>query len=183
MEFTDQTLVEEVQAGSSVAFEHLMRRYERLVFKVAYGYAGGREGALDVTQNVFLKVHHNLKAFRGKGAFKGWLMRITVHESLNWKRSQRRHQGHDELMDFHMTSEHGQDEMLVDQERRRMLLESMGQLNPKQRLAVALRYFEGMPVREISALLRCSEGVTKNILFRSLRKLRAELSMLMEVPS
>lgn len=183
MEFRDQTLVEEVQDGSSVAFEQLMRRYERLVFKVAYGYIGGREGALDVTQNVFLKVHSNLGAFRAKGSFKGWLMRITVNESLNYNRSQKRHQGHDEIREFHMSTDHGQDEMLVDQERRQMLLESLGQLNPKQRLAVVLRYFEGMPIREISALLRCSEGVTKNILFRSLRKLRAELSPVMEVSS
>jgi len=99
LEFADQTLVEEVQDGSSVAFEQLMHRYERLVFKVAYGYIGGREGALDVTQNVFLKVHSNLSAFRGKGSFKGWLMRITVNESLNYNRSQKRHQGHDEIQD------------------------------------------------------------------------------------
>jgi RNA polymerase sigma-70 factor (ECF subfamily) len=110
-------------------------------------------------------------------------MRITVNESLNYNRSQKRHQGHDEIQEFHMSVNHRQDEMLVDQERRRMLLESLGQLNPKQRLAVVLRYFEGMPIREISAMLRCSEGVTKNILFRSLRKLRAELSMVMEVSS
>lgn len=183
LEFTDQALAAEIRGGSCVAFEQLMRRYERLVFKVAYGYTCSRESALDVTQNVFLKVHRKLHLFRGRGSLKGWLMRITVNESLNWQRSQSRHQGHDELMDFHLASEQGQHEQIVDRERRQMLLESLSQLNPKQRLAVVLRYFEGMPICEIADLLQCSQGVAKNILFRSLRKLRAELAPVMEVHS
>jgi len=49
-------------------------------------------------------------------------------------------------------------------------------LNPRQRQAVLLRYFENMPIREISEVLLCSEGQVKNILFRSLQKLRNNLS-------
>ena len=61
---------------------------------------------------------------------------------------------------------------LHERERRSRLLDEMEHLNPRQRLAVTLRYFEQMPVREIAEALDCSVGNVKNLLFRSLEKLR-----------
>jgi RNA polymerase sigma factor (sigma-70 family) len=49
-------------------------------------------------------------------------------------------------------------------------------LNPRHRLAVVLRYFRGVSTREIAGVLECSEGTTRNILFRSLRKLRSVMT-------
>ncbi len=183
MEFSDRELVGEARSGSAVAFERLMKRYERLVFKVAYCCAKDREHAMDITQNVFLKVHRQLPGLRGDDRFKGWLLRITYNESFNWIRSQRRHEQREDLPQEELVDrfECGQEEQLVSRERRRILAQSILSLNPRQRLAVTLRYFEGMPIREIASVLRCTEGVAKNILFRSLRKMRQEMTAKMEV--
>ena len=67
---------------------------------------------------------------------------------------------------------------LLDRERREHLEGAMGRLNERYRLAVVLRYFQGLDIAEISAVLGCSEGVTKNILFRSVRTLRESLSQM-----
>ena len=87
MEFSDGHLVEEVMGGSTVAFERLMTRYERLVFKIAFSCSGQYDSALDILQNVFLKVHRKLAGFRTDGDFKNWIAKIAVNESINWKRS------------------------------------------------------------------------------------------------
>ena len=53
----------------------------------------------------------------------------------------------------------------------------------RHRLAVVLRYIEGMPIRDIAATLECSEGVVKNILFRSLKKMRDHVAASAEIPT
>ncbi len=90
MSFSDQTLVTEIRSGSGVAFEQLMRRYERLVYKVAYGLTRDREAAMDVTQETFMKVHGRLTGWRGEGGIKNWIARIAANEAMNWQRSVRR---------------------------------------------------------------------------------------------
>lgn len=182
LQISDRQLMAEVRSGSQTAFEVLMRRYERLVFRVAYGYTHERESALDVTQNVFIKVHRKADTFRADGEVKGWILRIASNESLNWMRSFERRAHWDELDETAPWAERraDQEDRLIGDERRRRLLDGLGTLNPKHRLAVILRYFEEMPLREIASVLDCSEGVVKNILFRSLRRMRGQMTPLKE---
>ena len=79
VEFSDQELVNEVRAGSGVAFERLMRRYERLVFRIAYGFTGNEEHAMDVTQETFLKAVDNIDSFRLESSFGTWLYSIAMN--------------------------------------------------------------------------------------------------------
>jgi len=58
-----------------------------------------------------------------------------------------------------------------------LLLRCLYDLNTKYRLAVVLRYFENYSIREIAATLKCSEGVVKNMLFRSLQKLKSMIKI------
>jgi RNA polymerase sigma-70 factor (ECF subfamily) len=175
-EKNERALIAEMRAGSVAAFEDLMKTYEGLVYRICFGYARNREDALDITQEVFVKVYEKIESFRGSGSFKGWLLRITHNESLNWIRSRARHAGHDELTIANSPQFKAQQEAdLSQQESRDLIATALLHLNPKQRKALTLRYFERMSIREIATLLECTEGTTKNILFRSLRKLRDQM--------
>ncbi len=179
MTSTDEQLIDQALAGDLCAFDELMQRYERLVFKVAHGFSGSRENALDITQTVFLKAFRQLGSFRRKSQLKTWLLRITYREGMDWKRRERTHRDHTSLDDATPTPpaiDADQATDLLDREKRELLLGSLHCLTDKQRLAVILRYFESLPIREIAAVLRASEGVTRNLLFRSLRKLRDHLA-------
>lgn len=178
MEFSDQELVEEIRAGSSVAFERLMRRYRGLVYRVAYGFSGDAESAMDVTQETFLKIHTRLSSWRREGELKNWIARIAAHEALNQDRSRRRHPttGLDEGEALFLRSDASQETLLEQREARDALHRSLSLLGPRQRLAIVLRYFRGMSTREISAVLECSEGTARNTLFRGLRRLRTRLA-------
>ena len=176
MPLNDLDLVDEIRADSRAAFEELIRRHEQHVYRVAYVYVGDRDSALDVTQNVFIKVHRHLDRFDGRSTFRTWLTRIAQNEGLSWLRSQRRHTGHDELTAANAPAAAPVQELgLIRAERSRDLLAEVHRLNPRQREAVLLRYFERMPVREIGEVLACSEGQVKSILFRGLQKLRQRL--------
>lgn len=176
-QFTDEALVDEIRSGSRVSFVELMKRHERTVYRISFSYTHDSEDAMDVLQNVFLKVHEKLGTYRGKGAFKAWLLRIAHRENLNWVRDQGKHRGHEELGPANApVARAEQEERVLEAERRCEILEGLADLNPRQRLAVALRYYDQMPIREIAQVLECNEGVAKNILFRSIQKLRGRLA-------
>jgi RNA polymerase sigma-70 factor (ECF subfamily) len=176
LDFSDGDLVREVRAGSNVAFERLMRRYGRLVYRIAYGFTGNRESAMDVAQDTFLKVHARLGDWREEGGLKNWVARIAANEGLNWSRSARRHPTCELDETAFVQSDPPQEERLLEREAHEALHRSLSALSPRQRLAVVLRYFQGMSAREIGTVLECSEGTARNILFRSLRKLQSILA-------
>ncbi len=176
MEQSDQALIEDVRTGSTRAFEEIMKRYQRLVYAVCLAYTRTPEDALDMTQDVFVKVYEKLGSFRGTGTFKAWLLRITHNEGLNWVRSCARRGDHRELTPVNSPRvEASQDSDLTQQETLDILRKALLHLNPRQRQAVMLRYFEKTSIGEIASILGCTDGTAKNILFRSLRKLRDHL--------
>jgi RNA polymerase sigma-70 factor (ECF subfamily) len=167
-------LVQEIQNGNQEAFDKLMQNHQHKVYHIAYGFAKSKEGALDISQNVFLKTYENLDRFRGDAQFKTWLLRITYNESHNWIKKNRKHtmfENFDTSNEETASSITHEDEYLIS-ENRTLLLRSLYELNTKYRLAVILRYFENYPIKDIAEILKCSEGVVKNMLFRSLQKLK-----------
>jgi RNA polymerase sigma-70 factor (ECF subfamily) len=175
LEPTDRELLAEIGAGSDLAFDRLMRRYRRLVYRVAYGFTEDQESALDVVQETFLKVHTRLSSFRGEGQLKNWIVRIAANEAMNWKRSSSR------LLTSELDeSAYSRPDTRDDRDRRataeRALSRSLACLGPRHRLAIVLRYFGERSTREIAATLECSEGTARNVLFRGLEKLRTMMT-------
>src|ERR1700748_945444 len=75
-------LVNAAKAGDDSAFEELVRRYDRNVFRIAQHITQNREDAEDVVQDAFLKAYGNLEQFQGQSKFYTWLVRIAVNEAL-----------------------------------------------------------------------------------------------------
>jgi RNA polymerase sigma-70 factor (ECF subfamily) len=146
---TDWTLVEEIKSGNLESFNELMLRYQDSVFQITRSFTKDNEDALDLSQN----------------------------EGNNWARKNKK--GTMEAFDEQTTgktSEMLPDDNYLVNENRTALLRCLFELNTKYRLAVILRYFENYSIKEIAATLGCSEAVVKNILFRSLQKLRDRLN-------
>jgi RNA polymerase sigma-70 factor (ECF subfamily) len=178
MERSDAELVAATLDGELTAFDHLMRRYERLVYSLVASFANRSEEALDLTQEIFLKAYRKLETFDGSGSLKAWLARIAIHEGINTAKSASRRQARHEA--WHVVREDhtppSQDLEILAGERRRQVATALDRLAPRHRLAIELRYLQEMPIRDVAAALECSEGVARNILFRGLRKLRQQLA-------
>ncbi len=177
MEKTDLELIEETLTGKLDSYDTLMIRYQQLVYKIAYSFGKTKENAMDISQNVFMKAYNKLNTFKGKSTFKTWIARIGYNESINWQKKNSRYQDYENPEDFEMNLSNtiNQDDMILAKENKAMLLRSLYELNTRYRLAVVLRYFENLSIKEIANSLDCSEGVVKNMLFRSLQKLKKNL--------
>lgn len=78
----DLTLVLDAQHGSMAAFEKLVKRHERRMFRIARNLLHHREDAEDAVQEAFLKAFRKLQQFQGRSKFSTWLVRITVNQAL-----------------------------------------------------------------------------------------------------
>lgn len=175
MDQTDDALVGEALAGRLEAFDDLMKRYERMVFKVAWGFGRSRPNALDITQQVFLNAWRSLRTFRRDANFRTWLMRIAYNEGVNWLRQNGKAiAGHDPI-EGDLPLPGTQEQQLLAREREVLVQREIEKLNDRYRLAITLRYQQGLPIEEIAAVLQCSEGTTKSMLFRGVRQLRQAL--------
>lgn len=82
----DAAIVERVLTGDSALFELLMRRYNRLLFRLARGILRDDDEARDVVQAAYVRAYYHLEQFRGPDGFRAWLARIAVNEALGRQR-------------------------------------------------------------------------------------------------
>ncbi|TVP89080.1 MAG: RNA polymerase sigma factor SigX [Pseudomonadaceae bacterium] len=176
-ELSDEALVERAQVEllhSTVAYEELMRRYQRTVFNVCARYLGNERDADDVCQEVMLKVLHGLKQFEGKAKFKTWLYSITYNECITqYRKDKRKKRLYDAL------SLDPQEEALPDPAP--LLAEHVNldrilvHVNPVDREILVLRFVAELEFQEISQIMHLGLSATKMRYKRALEKLRNHL--------
>jgi RNA polymerase sigma-70 factor, ECF subfamily len=84
----DADVVARVLTGDAALFELLMRRYNRLLFRLARGIVRDDDEARDVVQAAYVNAYYHLDQFRGPAGFKAWLARIAINEALSRVRRQ-----------------------------------------------------------------------------------------------
>src|SRR6187431_766709 len=85
----DRRLVAGLQAGDQAAVRELAVRYSPRIQQLAMRHMKNREDAEEVTQDVLLKVHRKIHAFRGDAALSSWIYRITFNTAMSRLRSTR----------------------------------------------------------------------------------------------
>src|SRR5437879_7793370 len=79
----DADLVDRYLAGDISAFDELMIRYERQIYRVCYRFVENRDDARDLAQEVFIKAFEHLPSFRRESSLKTWLYRIAINHCIN----------------------------------------------------------------------------------------------------
>src|SRR5262244_4019001 len=79
----DAILVDRYLTGDMAAFDELMIRYERQIYRVCYRFVDNREDAMDLAQEVFIKAFEHLPSFRKESSLKTWLYRIAMNHCIN----------------------------------------------------------------------------------------------------
>lgn len=121
-----------------------------------YRFAGDRDAATDLAQEVFLKAHRHLDSFQGASRFGTWLYSIARNESLNWlKRSRPPLEDAGEELAEVPSAEAGPEEIATGNSRARRLYEFLATtLDEKERAVFTLHYGDDMPLDAITRLLR-----------------------------
>src|SRR6202142_1222602 len=180
-------LVAAAKGGDITAFETLVGRYERKIFRLAQNITQNKEDAEDVMQEAFLKSYQHLDRFQGDSRFYTWLVRIAVNEALMKLRKRRPNQvsldepvpgtdGEDsvfrEIEDWGPSPE----KKFAQTELNEILNRVIGELDPIFRVAFLLRDVEGLSTEETAQILGISVAAVKSRLLRARLKLRQKLN-------
>lgn len=176
----EQQLITRAREGSREAFRLLVERYMKQAYNVAYGFLNNHQGAEEVAQDAFVRVFRSLDTFRGEAEFSTWLHRIVVNLSLNRIRHMRRKKERVIAMTDTDTPVADAVPEMAEIDLAGHIERALHELPTLQRAAVILRHVDGLSTKQVSAILRCSEGTVKTHLFRGLEKMKKRLQYLNE---
>jgi RNA polymerase sigma-70 factor (ECF subfamily) len=174
------------KAGNYAAFEELVNRYEKKIYRLGMNITGNTEDAEDVLQDTFLKAFEHLPEFREDSRFYTWIVRIAVNEALMKLRKRRsskevpfeetEDQDGEVLVRDYADWRPNPEQTLAREEMEQILRNTIQALPPGFRTVFYLRDVEGLDTHETAQLLNLSTGAVKARLFRARLRLREELS-------
>jgi RNA polymerase sigma-70 factor, ECF subfamily len=181
----EATLVQRCAAGEENACAELVGEHQRMVVQLAMNLLGDRDEALDLSQEVFLRVFRTIHRFRGQSSLRTWIYRIAVNQARNRHRFWRRRHRADQVSldqhiaaygdDFRSGRETTPDRVLAQKELAEQLQQALDHLPFDQRTAIVLREIDGLSYEEIAFSLGVAVGTVKSRLTRARQALRLEL--------
>ena len=175
----DDRVIKACQQGDREAFRLLFEAYKDRVFSIAvYSLGGDRAAASDVTQQIFLKLLTTISQFRGESQFTSWLHRLTVNCCIDEQRKRRRLLGFEEIPVKRTISREPHERRYERMEIASVVKIAVGELKPKFRVPVLLKYVEGLSYEEIAVVMGCSKGTVASRLNRGHKELARRLAHL-----
>jgi RNA polymerase sigma-70 factor (ECF subfamily) len=180
----EAALIERCAAGDDLACADLVAAHQRMVFGLAFHLLGDRDEALDLSQEVFLRVFRTIGSFRGQSALRTWIYRIVINQARNRQRWwRRRHRAEQVSLDEHLRQcgelvapeDMPPDRLLASKETAAFIWKALERLPFDQRTALILREVDGLSYDEIAFSLGVAIGTVKSRLTRARQALRAEL--------
>ena len=158
----DTELIERARNGDIAAFKELVTEHKRNVYYLAYDLTRCREDAEDVSQEVFIKAYNSLKNFRGDAKFGSWLYRITVNESINFEK---RNKKVEQISENLRSVNYDPDKIYDNNALSDVITDALMELDMLYRMPVVLKHFLDYSYKELSYLLGVPEKTVKSRLF------------------
>jgi RNA polymerase sigma-70 factor (ECF subfamily) len=183
------SLVRRCIAGDAVAWEEIVRHFNRRIYNICYRFTGSADDAQDLTQEVFIKVYRTISSYDlDKGSFQTWVTTMTRNLLVDHFRKSKLDRATDS-MDAPTSSEDDSlslsdqiqdigpspDQRMQTKETQEMVHKGLQKLSPELREAVILRDIQDMDYREIALALKVPEGTVKSRINRG----RTELARLL----
>jgi RNA polymerase sigma-70 factor (ECF subfamily) len=161
------------QRGEREAFDMLVERYQRAVYRLCYRYVNNHEDANDMAQEAFLRAYRAISKFRGDSSFATWLYRIAVNTCLNFRAARKPEPV--ELPEALADGRPGAAEHVEYEQRARRIREAVTLLPEKQRATLILKIYHDLTHEEVAGILGSTVGTVKANLFHALGNLRKRL--------
>src|SRR6266850_1117949 len=181
VKLADSELVTSAAGGHEEGFEELVRRYQRPISAYVYRMVGDYEAALDLTQEIFIKVYSSLNRYRAEFKFSTWIYKIAHNSAVDHlRRTATREQslinGNDGD-NFELPIESGRPNPEQESERkeRRIEIECVVRTLPSHyRELIILRHSQDLTYEEIVEVTGLPLGTVKNRLFRAREMMRQQ---------
>ena len=175
-------LIAECIAGNEAAIERLVREYETGVFRLALSIVGDPAEANEVMQETFLSALRALPSYQEKKSLKAWLYTIALNHSRSHLRKrkiiERLQSTLTPIFRIEIEKQDSPEEAMIQNEKEIAIWRSLNQLDDRHRIVVILRYFQELPVSEISEILSVNEGTIHSRLHTARERLRDSLKHL-----
>jgi RNA polymerase sigma-70 factor (ECF subfamily) len=169
----ERALIDRCKQGDQKAFRALVEQHMRRVYDLAYGFVHDHDDADDIAQETFVRAYASLSSFRHEAGFGTWLHRIVTNLALDRLRQRRRAAERTiRLEETLAVSQEDGSNMAVNADLRAHIERALYQLPTLQRAVVLLRHMDGLSTKQVSEILKCSEGTVKTHLHRGLKKMQ-----------
>jgi RNA polymerase sigma-70 factor (ECF subfamily) len=161
--FQEETeMISRCQQGDQEALKEIFDKYHKRVYRIAYGVVRQREEALDIVQEVFIRLFRSIKNFKGRSHFYTYLYRMAMNTSVDHARKAGKHfiSSLDEEGSFEPSDsvEKGPERVLLQKELEGRVKSAMDKLPAEQKAALIFRDVEGLSYQEMAEAMGCSIG-------------------------
>jgi RNA polymerase sigma-70 factor (ECF subfamily) len=178
LERSEREVIAACQRGDRDAFRALFETYKDKVYSIALRFTGQPSMAMDLAQDTFVKLFSSIRDFRGDSSFDTWIYRLVVNSCLDQRRrSWRLIPLAGEVLSTLRSSGDSLCDVLREEitERVRSAVEK---LPPDLRIAIVLRYTEGLSYDQMAEVLGCATGTVASRLNRAHKLLERRLAPL-----
>jgi RNA polymerase sigma-70 factor (ECF subfamily) len=169
-------LISRCQQGDQDALKEIFEQYHKKVYRIAYGVVRQREEALDIVQEVFIKLFRSIKNFKGRSHFYTYLYRMVMNTAIDHARKTGKQQlsSLDEEGSFEPSdeAEKGPERILLHKELEERVKRAMDKLPVEQRAALIFRDMEGLSYQEMAEAMECSIGTVMSRLHYGRKKMQ-----------
>ena len=176
MDTNEAQLISRCQQGDQEALKEIFNQYHQKLYRIAYGVVRHREEALDIVQEVFIKLFRSIHQFKGKSRFYTYLYRMTMNTAIDHTRKMKKVPplSMDEEEGFQLSDDADKrpDRILDHKELEAKVKWSMDQLSPDQKAVLIFREVEGLSYQEIAEATGCSIGTVMSRLHYGRKKVQ-----------
>lgn len=181
---SDRELIDRTLGGDGSAFETLVERFQRKIYRVAFAIVRDEVEADSVTQDTFVQAYTHLARFQGRAEFETWLTRIAINRSRDVLRRRRfvsfftlrNDDEESEVMLEPVDDRPDPERQLLSSQLRIAIERAERTLSAQQKVIFRLRHYENLSLEEIASHLGLRAGTVRAHLFRAIHKIRAELA-------
>ncbi len=176
MKAEESELISRCQHGDQEALKEIFNLYHQKVYRIAYGVVRQREDALEIVQEVFIKLYRSIKNFKGRSNFYTYLYRMTLNQAIDYNRKAKKSP--------FLSPNWEKEPEPIDEETRRpdaeavrkqfeeRVRKAMEKLSEDQRATLILREIEGLSYQEIAEVMECSLGTVMSRIHYGRKRLR-----------
>ncbi len=169
-------LISRCQRGDQEALKEIFDRYRERIYRIAYGVVRHREDALDIVQEVFVKLYRSIENYRGQSSFYTYVYRMAMNTAIDFARKRKRATASslDEEGAFQPSDspELRPEAILIDKELEEKVNRAMAKLPEDQRAAMIYREVEGLSYQEMAQTMGCSIGTVMSRLHYGRKRLQ-----------
>jgi RNA polymerase sigma-70 factor (ECF subfamily) len=187
----EKKIVEGLKKGELSSFEEFVKYYQRDIYNIALRFLNNEQDALDVTQEIFLKVLKKIDSFQGNSKLSTWLYRITINYCKDYVKRYYKHNnlyidkgidGREGEIFYQLSSDEGEPSLVLEEKlKKEALHKCIELLEPEYKEVIILKYINQLSYGEMGEILSIPEGTVKSRLHRgrlNLAKLLKERELL-----